>query len=91
MTELSIMQSALVDAQTPEEREIICAGLARLLDLQATMDADTVVLLVVCAWCLAENGILPQSTDSHGICQRHAAQIVEQSQTRRLTRLGHVA
>jgi len=35
-----------------------------------------------CAWCLAEQGITSQS-GSHGICQKHARQIEEQSQQRR--------
>jgi len=35
-----------------------------------------------CAWCLAEQGMTPQS-GSHGICQKHARQIEEQSQQRR--------
>jgi len=35
-----------------------------------------------CAWCLAEQGIKPQS-GSHGICHMHAQQLVEQSRKRR--------
>lgn len=38
-----------------------------------------------CAWCLADRGITPE-TGTHGICQFHAAQIVEQSRKRRAER-----
>ena len=30
-----------------------------------------------CAWCLAEQGIAPDSNDSHGICPDHAASVYQ--------------
>ena len=32
--------------------------------------------MTTCAWCIEENGEAPQETDSHGICQPHADQIL---------------
>lgn len=37
----------------------------------------TPVTVLVCAWCLAEQGIRPQE-ESHGICERHAEEMVRQ-------------
>jgi len=30
----------------------------------------------VCAWCLEEQGEAPAETDSHGVCQPHADQML---------------
>lgn len=30
----------------------------------------------LCAWCLEEQGETPQETDSHGVCQPHADQML---------------
>lgn len=30
----------------------------------------------ICAWCLQEQGEEPQETDSHGICEPHADQML---------------
>ncbi len=39
----------------------------------------------LCAWCLAEQGIQPESSDSHSICRFHANQVIE-AQKRRAER-----
>ena len=31
----------------------------------------------VCAWCLAEQGMIPDSANSHGICVYHSAQVLQ--------------
>jgi hypothetical protein len=36
-----------------------------------------VMSVTVCAWCLAEQGIAPDSADSHGICAFHSAQVLQ--------------
>ena len=35
-------------------------------------------LKTICAWCLKEQGIPPVKGDSHGICQRHRREAMEE-------------
>ena len=35
-------------------------------------------LKTICAWCLKEQGIPPVEGDSHGICQRHRREAMEE-------------
>lgn len=37
-----------------------------------------------CAWCLQEAGEAPQDGDSHGICARHAEQMIRQRHWQKL-------
>jgi hypothetical protein len=41
------------------------------------LNAEPVVHTPLCAWCLAEQGI-PASEGSHGICRKHADQLLLQ-------------
>jgi hypothetical protein len=34
---------------------------------------------LVCAWCQKEQGVMPSPHESHGICQRHKAAMLEQA------------
>lgn len=43
---------------------------------------DVTQMSVECAWCLAEQGIVPTS-GSHGICPFHAQQVLEAARARR--------
>ena len=40
------------------------------------MSQDT-VWETVCAWCLAEQGMIPDPADSHGICAFHRAHVLQ--------------
>ena len=37
----------------------------------------------MCAWCLAEQGIIPHPADSHGICAYHSAQVLQSYRERK--------
>lgn len=87
--ELTILQQAFADATTPEERECIRFGIARLLDMEAACDAPTLVMS--CAWCLSEQHIAPQDGESHGICARHADQVYAAYRSARCARMASVA
>lgn len=50
--------------------------------LDRVMDEDTEPMGIACAWCLAEQGIVPTS-GSHGICPLHAQQVLEAARERR--------
>ena len=39
--------------------------------------SQDVVWETVCAWCLAEQGIVPDQASSHGICASHRAQVLQ--------------
>jgi len=39
--------------------------------------SQDVVWETVCAWCLAEQGIIPNPADSHGICMYHRAHLLQ--------------
>lgn len=52
-----------------------------LLDLAVQL-SPTVAPQINCAWCLVEQG-QPLGTGSHGICNTHAEQIIQQSRARR--------
>ena len=84
MVEIDIVYAALADAQDEEERVIIAQGIARLLDLDAFMSAQTSPQ-IACAWCLAE-AHLPLGEGSHGICQRHSDEEEAKWQRARLDR-----
>ena len=43
-------------------------------DVDVSQDA---VWETVCAWCLAERGIIPHPADSHSICASHSAQVLQ--------------
>lgn len=40
-------------------------------------DAWDVVWETVCVWCLAEQGIIPNPADSHGICAYHRVHVLQ--------------
>ena len=50
--------------------------------------AGMATLTVQCAWCLRDAGQLPLNTESHGICEKHAAQVLAESRARRAVRQG---
>ena len=52
------------------------------------MDEDGGVT-TLCAWCLAEQGRVPDPADSHGICAAHSA-LVWQAYCERKTRSSQV-
>lgn len=37
----------------------------------------------ICAWCLAEQGIVPDPADSHGICASHSALVLQTYRARK--------
>jgi hypothetical protein len=50
--------------------------------LDEAMEEGMEVVVIECAWCLAEQGIVPMS-GSHGICAVHAQQLRESAAARR--------
>lgn len=42
-------------------------------------------MTTLCAWCLSEQG-LDMGSGSHGICERHAAKVLQQQRDRKLAR-----
>lgn len=69
--------AALQEARWPEEMAIYIAGIARLLDEERERPA--------CAWCRRDAG-QPMGEGSHGICARHAEQVLVQAKMRKLAR-----
>ena len=86
--ELTILRAALAEQpRNSRAYRIILAGIARLQALEDIADTPTEKSPAVqCAWCLAQNG-QPMGEGSHGICPRHAAQVIEKSRERRARKL----
>jgi hypothetical protein len=40
----------------------------------------------LCAWCLRDAGQVPDERDSHGVCKRHAAQLMREAEASRAAR-----
>lgn len=85
MKELTILQEALQDEPDAEARAIIRAGIARLREYERLCEQDTAKVPVLCAWCLQEENIAPNPTDSHGVCKRHAEDMYRRYKSRKVT------